>query len=97
MTRRLVLSPAAEGDFHTILGYIARDKPGAAKDFVSKLRARCALLVSHPLVGEDCSALRPKMRRIAYAGYVMFFRVDEDVVEIVRVIHGSRDWEHEFE
>jgi toxin ParE1/3/4 len=90
--RRLVVSPAAERDFESILSFIARDKPGAALSFVKKLRARCTTLAKNPFVGEDCSLLRPETRRVAVEGYLIFFRVGADAVEVVRVIHGARDW-----
>jgi toxin ParE1/3/4 len=93
MMRRLVLSLVAERDFDAILAYIAKDKPGTAVRFVEKLRAKCLPLAENPFVGEDCSLLRPRMRRITHAGYLIFYRVDETSVEIVRVVHGARDWQ----
>lgn len=96
MTRRLLYSPAAKNDVDGILSYIAKDKPGAAVRFAAKLRARCVPLARNPFVGEDCSLLRPRMRRVTYAGYLIFFRVDDETVEIIRVIHGARDWSELF-
>ena len=97
MTRRLEYSTAAKHDVDGILSYIARDKPGAAARFAARLRARCELLVKNPLVGEDCSLLRPHMRRITIAGYLIFFRADEEKVEVIRIIHGARDWGSSFD
>ena len=97
MTRRLVISQAAERDLDEILAFIAQDKPGAAMRFVSRLRSRCTPLARQPFVGEDCSLLLPRMRRVTFEGYLIFFRVDRDAAVIVRVIHGARDWQAVFE
>ena len=97
MSRRLIYSPAAKNDIDGILFYIAKDKPGAAVRFAAKLRACCTPLARNPFVGEDCSLLAPRMRRITYAGYLIFFRVDDKNVEIARVIHGARDWSPLFD
>jgi toxin ParE1/3/4 len=96
MSRRLYVSPTAESDLAGILSYIASDKPGAATKFVQRLRNRCESLAHHPYVGEDCSILKPKMRRVTYAGYLIFFRADDEKVEIIRVVHGARDWPELF-
>jgi toxin ParE1/3/4 len=96
MMRRLVYSPAAKDDLDGILSYIASDKPGAATRFAARLKKQCKLLIKNPFIGEDCSLLRPRMRRITVTGYLIFFRVDERV-EVTRVIHGARDWKSLFE
>ncbi len=94
---RLELSRFVEGDLDEIAGYIAQDNPTAAVRFVQKLRSRFASLCKHPLIGEDCSLLRPRLRRLTAFGYLIFFRADDSQLEIVRVIHGARDWSKEFD
>lgn len=38
----------------------------------------------------------PGMRLFALGNYVIFYRSGADEVEIVRVIHGARDWRRIF-
>jgi toxin ParE1/3/4 len=92
MSRRLIFSRSAQRDLNETLVYIAKDKPGAALRFVERLQAKCDLLLSQPLLGEDCSELRPDMRRLRYQKYLIFYRFTDEKVEVVRVIHGARDW-----
>jgi toxin ParE1/3/4 len=33
------------------------------------------------------------IRRCVHASYLIFYRVREDVVEIIHVLHGARDYE----
>jgi toxin ParE1/3/4 len=92
MTRRLIFSRSSQRDLDETLLYIARDKPGAAVQFVKKLREKCQLLIGNPLLGEDCSEVRPQTRRLVYQKYLIFYRVTDATIEITRVIHGARDW-----
>jgi toxin ParE1/3/4 len=92
MTKQLIFSPTSQRDLNEILDYIAQDKPGAAIRFVETLRESCRRLSQHPHLGEDCSDLRAGMRRLAVRGYLIFYRLGEDKVEILRVLHGARDW-----
>jgi toxin ParE1/3/4 len=96
MSRRLIFSPAANDDLDGIYSFIADDKPAAALRFVRRLRLRCSPLAKNPFVGEDCSELGPRMRRLSFDGYLIFFRVDGDSVNVMRFIHGARDWQQLF-
>lgn len=92
MTRRLDITQDAENDLDGIFSFIARDKPIAALHFVQRLKRRCLTLAKNPFVGENCDEVRPGMRRLNYRNYLIFYRVDEHVVIILRIIHGARDW-----
>ncbi|WP_428308289.1 type II toxin-antitoxin system RelE/ParE family toxin [Lacipirellula sp.] len=89
--RRLDITQDAENDLDGIFSFIARDKPVAALHFVQRLRRRCLPLTKNPFVGEDCSEFGPGMRRLSYQSYLIFFRIDDDAVTILRVAHGARD------
>ncbi len=92
MSRLLRFAPSAERDLNEILAYIAADKPGAAARFVGKLKDRCQLLAEQPTLGKECRELRPGYRRFSVDNYIIFYRLSGSDVEIVRVIHGARDW-----
>ena len=49
---KLVLAPLAEQDLDEILGFIARDKPDAAVNWVQKIKEKCAFLAANPEIGE---------------------------------------------
>lgn len=92
MSLPLIFSPEAENDLSEVLAYIARDKPGAAARFVARLQEACRFVAQDPHAGQSCSELRPGMRRFTCEGYVIYFRQRDPAIEIVRVIHGARDW-----
>ena len=90
--KRLRFSPSSCRDLDEILAFIARDKLGAAAKFVAKLKESCVQLARSPNLGEDCSELCEGMRRFVVRGYSIFYRTGDQEVEILRVIHGARDW-----
>lgn len=98
--RRLIYGTAARDDLVQILAYITREardlKVGAA--FVAKLRAQCVKLSQlDGTLGTARPELRADIRSTPCQGYVIFFRYrDNDVLEIINVLHGSRDVDSYF-
>lgn len=92
--RRLVYLSAARDDLADILRYVAHESasPAVATQFVSKLRQRCERLASLPgTLGTARPELREDLRSAPCRGYVIFFRYSADRLEIVNVLHASRD------
>lgn len=51
-------------------------------------------LAANPLIGKDCSDIRSGYRKIKAGSHVIFYRQPSvDMIEIVRVLHGSMDIE----
>lgn len=94
---RLVFRPEAEADLADIYDHIADDSPARAEKFVALLRERCGALRQHPRMGRTRDELRPGLRSLLIERYVVIYHVIEDAVEIVAVVHGSRDIEALFE
>jgi toxin ParE1/3/4 len=92
--RRLIYLPAAQRDLLAIQRYVTRESGSAAtgRGFVGRLRERCAKLAGLPgTLGRPRPELRPDIRSSPFKGYVIFFRYQEAVVEIVNVLEGHRD------
>lgn len=89
------LQPAAIRDLEQIGDYIASDNPQRALSFVRELRAACLEL------GELAQAF-PIVPRYAEQGvryrvsgnYLILYRIagKEARVDVLRVVHGARDW-----
>lgn len=88
---RLVFRPEADADLADIHDHIAADSPARARKFVALLRQRCAPLRQFPEMGRARDDLRPGLRSLAVDRYVVIYRLPGDVVEIVAIVHGSRD------
>jgi toxin ParE1/3/4 len=89
---RAYFSPAARQDLLDILEFISRDKPGAAIAYVEKLEADCRMLAKNPDLGALRDDLLPGIRIWSVGKYAVFFRSAHDCIEVVRVVHGSRDF-----
>jgi toxin ParE1/3/4 len=88
---RLQFTDPAEADILQIGVYIANDSPMNASRFVENLYDRCELLTENPFSGRSRSDYGAGLRSIVFGRYVIFYRVLDDCLEIVRVIHGARD------
>lgn len=91
---RVVLTVAARNDLGAIGEWISRDSPRRALSFVGELRTRCRALGEHP----RAFPIVPRhetggIRRRVYGDYLIFYRIEADRVIVLRILHGSRDYE----
>ncbi|HEY5797983.1 MAG TPA: type II toxin-antitoxin system RelE/ParE family toxin [Bosea sp. (in: a-proteobacteria)] len=89
---KLAFTPTARRDLQEIGDYIARDSRRQAMRFVIALERFCGKLLSQP----ERYPLSPRhaergVRRAALRDYLVFYRVRETTVEILRILHAARD------
>jgi toxin ParE1/3/4 len=88
---RLEFSPESQLDLIEIAAFIAQDNPARAKSFVDELEADCGRLVTQPGIGAPRPELGDRVRVLPHGRYLIFYRPDENVVRIARVLHSARD------
>ena len=89
---KVVYAPEADDDLESIVDYIARDKPRAAREWLARLRETCGTIATQSGVGEERKGFGiPGCRSFSVGQYVVFFRPIEGGIEVSRIIHGSRD------
>jgi toxin ParE1/3/4 len=87
-------TPQADSDLDEIWYYVARESGSTeiADRLVDAITDRFFLLAKHPNMGrardED---LRPALRSFPAGKYVIIYRIEEEDVLILRVLHGSRN------
>lgn len=91
--RKLRFSEKAEADLESIGDYLVERNATVAVRFIREIRTRCSHLIqfpySHPILkGYEV----PGFRRLVHQQYLIFYVVRDDAVEIVRVIHGAREY-----
>jgi toxin ParE1/3/4 len=97
MTYGLRILPLADDDVDEIASFIARDSTEHALRFYDSINATCQLIIETPLRWAPYGFTHPKLRDVrkravlGFDRYLVFYRIDADMVEIVRVIHGARD------
>lgn len=99
--RQLHFTNDADRNLVEIAVYIATESSSrdVAVAFIERLRAKCRQLASLPAtVGTARPELRTDIRSTPSQGYVIFFRYRvDDVLEIVNILHGSRDIDSYFD
>lgn len=93
MIRHLVFSDNAEDDLRAINYYIAaRGGRATADAFYQAITDYCERLASLPgILGTARPDLGPALRSTPYRKYILYFRYIADTLEIVAILHASRD------
>lgn len=81
----------ARQDLIDIWRYIAPNDLAAADALLDRIDEKCALLARHPRLGVERSDIRPGLRYLVVGAYLILYRIIEDGIEVVRVVHGRRD------
>jgi toxin ParE1/3/4 len=85
-------SADAEEDLFEIWAYLRREASISVADRVARrIIGSCQRLSAWPYSGRNRDDLLLGIRSIVSSPYVVFYRVSDDNVEIVRVLHGRRD------
>lgn len=90
----VIITDEAEANLEALGDWIAADNPLRAITFVQTLRQTCLALADTPLAfplvpryASDGVRWRP------YRDYLIFYRVNEETVEILHVLHAAQDYE----
>ena len=87
----IIKRPRARNDLSEIWAYIAADNETRADAFVDLIDQKFQALASHPHLGRSRDELDEGLRSFPVGKQVIFYRVVPAGIEIVRVLHGSRD------
>jgi toxin ParE1/3/4 len=103
MTRRFILTKIAEQELDEQAAYLAEEAgPSTAVRFYTSMGAACLLLAGNPELGVARDYGRPDLAGLRvwpihdFDKHLVFYRPTQEGVEIVRVIHASRDIEALF-
>lgn len=81
----------AEEDLIEIWNYVAQFEAKAADRLLSELDMRLRLLSDFPLAGAIREDMPDGIRHLVIGQHIAFYRVTDNAVEIIRVLHGRRD------
>jgi toxin ParE1/3/4 len=89
---QVVLLPAAREDLRDIWLYgVTRWSMAQADRYSDALDGAIGLLAMNPFLAAPAETVGPGLRRLLFESHAVFYRVEGDVVEVVRVLHQSRD------
>jgi toxin ParE1/3/4 len=85
-------SPEAAADFTAIVGYIRQDNPSAALRVARAIYNAIAQLNTFPNRGRPGKIDGTRELPLTSLPFVVVYRVTENAVEIVRLLHGAQRW-----
>jgi toxin ParE1/3/4 len=98
MKRRVLKKPQAQRDLTNHFAYIARDKLRPAIKFLQVAEDAVKTLAAMPTIGRMWPSDSPVLAGIRvyvlpspYRNYLIFYRFNDDALEILTVLHGARD------
>jgi plasmid stabilization system protein ParE len=97
---RLEISERASVDLTQILWYIARRERNVTigQKWTERLLSECERIAKSPGIGRSQEQLQRELRRVAFRGYLIFYKYDSDsdCTTVVRVLHGARNVRAQF-
>mgnify|MGYP006381680409 CR=1 FL=1 len=93
----VILSIEAEVDLLEITSFISSGDEAIARRFVYGLMESLDLLSEYPEMGRKRDDLKRGLRSINFNRYLVLYRIEDDVVKVVRIVHGARDIASLFE
>ena len=89
-----LLSPRAAADVEEIWDYTKRRwDADQAERYNRVLQQGIEQIVGDPRKGRSCDQIRPGYRKYSVGSHMIFYRVVDDNVEIVRILHQQMDFE----
>ncbi|NJL39193.1 MAG: type II toxin-antitoxin system RelE/ParE family toxin [Leptolyngbyaceae cyanobacterium RM2_2_4] len=89
---RYVINALAVQDLNEIADYFAENNVEAGDRFFRTFNRKCQQLVAFPNSGKSYATIRPGLRGLSLEGYVIFYRLLDNGIEILRVVSGRRDF-----
>ena len=89
----ILWSPEAIEDLTSLRAYIAEDDPAAARGVVLHIMHNIEqLLPNNPQMGRPGRVLGTRELVIPKTPFIVPYRLQRDVIQILRVYHGARRW-----
>ncbi|MEX0613993.1 MAG: type II toxin-antitoxin system RelE/ParE family toxin [Pirellulales bacterium] len=90
---RYFLSSVAEADMLAVWEYIAQDNIAAADRMIDRFTAAFERAAQFPEANQKYQHPKGDFRIAVVAPYLIFYKISDDEIDIVRVLHGARRWE----
>jgi toxin ParE1/3/4 len=87
----LIISPEASQDLNTIADYFMVHNVDAGERLFQQFNKRCKQLAAFPNSGRAYANLRSDLRGVNCEGFIIFYRVTDQDLVILRVINGCQN------
>jgi toxin ParE1/3/4 len=89
---RLRIYGPARADIENAYSYIAEESPRAAGQVIERILSALERLEEMPLIGRPGRVEGTRELVIAKTSYVAVYEITDDVIAVVRVLHGRQQW-----
>jgi toxin ParE1/3/4 len=91
---RYVINVLASRDLSAIAEYFADTniEIEIGERFFRQFNRKCQQLIAFPSSGKSYGSIRADLRGLSIEGYIIFYRVLDDGIEILRVVSGRRNF-----
>ena len=93
---RFKISRQADRDLEDIWVYLAQNDSLAADLLLAKVFDKFPMLAQFPEMGRSRRELSEELRIVPIKPYIIFYKRIENYIEVVRILHQSRDIENQF-
>jgi toxin ParE1/3/4 len=92
MARRRIILPEADHDLDSIWSFIATNNPRAADAMIDRLTEAFDMLLTMPQAGRTRPEFGENLRSFAVDNFVIYYVKVSEGIDILRIIHGRRDF-----
>jgi toxin ParE1/3/4 len=92
---KLILSQRAKEDLLETWEYIAEHDEVAADRYIDHLRERALELLDFSELGRLRDEIAPDLRSLLARNHLLFYRIQSNEIQILRILHGSRDFSNQ--
>jgi toxin ParE1/3/4 len=95
VTNYIIASDAMK-DLEAIMDYFSAYSVALGEKFLIQFEQKCSYLVQFPQIGRSYKTIRPYLRGLPLEGYIIFYRLKNYGIEIMRVVKGNRNFDSMF-
>ncbi len=93
---KIIWLDSALFDLRSLAAYISTDNPAAAKQQVLRIISDSKFLTKFPRMGRTGRCKNTREWIVGKTPYIVAYRIRGKTIEILRVMHGNRQWPQKF-
>lgn len=95
---QILFTPLATEDLREIWVYLAEKANNqTANKFLSEVRKKCEIVAEFPEIGRVRHEFLVNLRSFPFKNYILFYMPLDDGIEVLRIVHSSRDIKQVFD
>jgi toxin ParE1/3/4 len=89
--KKFIIAPTASQDLNKIADYFLTVNVIAGEKLFQLFNQKIKQLTQFPLMGRSYNHIKPSLRGLPLKGYIIFYRVSDDQIEILRIVNGHQN------